>query len=293
MIRNYQKMIADKIRMEAYRKAIIETVKPGDIVLDLGTGLGILAFLSCQAGAQKVYAIEQSQIISVANQICWANGFQDKVTFIKDHSMKVKLPETVDVIITEILGTFALDENILPSIIDARDRFLKSPTPTPPGRGRKLIPSKIELFLAAIESKAHYSAVEFWDSPLYGISFKPARAEIAKIPHAIRIKESECLSDAVSLKRFDLQMTNEITLDEKISFKIKKTGILHGWGGWFEVQLTPNISISTSPAVSETHWKNIFFPSIVPMRVNAGDVINLHIRSVKREDHTAWWWRLA
>jgi len=285
MIRNHQKMIADKIRMEAYRSAIIETVKPGDVVLDLGTGLGILAFLACQACAQKVYAIEQSQIISVANQICWANGFQDKVTFIKDHSTKVKLPEKVDVIITETLGTFALDENILPSIIDARDRFLKS--------NGILIPSEIELVLAAIESKAHYSIVEFWDSPLYGISFKPARAEIAKIPHAIRIRESECLSDAVSLKRFDLQTTNEITLDEKISFKIKKTGILHGWGGWFEAQLTPNISISTSPAVPETHWKNIFLPSIVPMRVNAGDVINLHIRAVKREDHTAWWWRLA
>jgi protein arginine N-methyltransferase 1 len=285
MIRDHQKMIADKIRIESYRKAIMETVKPGDIVLDLGTGLGILAFFACQAGAQKVYAIEQSRIISVANQICWANGFQDKVTFIKDHSTKVKLPEKVDVIVTEILGTFALDENILPSIIDARDRFLKS--------NGILIPSEFELFLSAIESKAHYNVVEFWDLPLYGISFKPARAEIAKIPHAIRIKESECLSDAVSLKRFDLRTTNEISLDETIPFSIKKTGMLHGWGGWFEVQLAPNISISTSPAVPETHWKNIFFPSIVPMRVNAGDVINLHICAVKREDHTAWWWRLG
>ena len=285
MIRNHQKMIADKIRTEAYRKAIMETVKPGNIVLDLGTGLGILAFFACQAGARKIYAIEQSQIISVANQICWANGFQDKITFIKGHSTKVRLPEKVDIIILEILGTFALDENILSSIIDAKNRFLKS--------YGIIIPSEIELFLAAIESKAHYNIVEFWDLPLYGISFKPARAEIAKIPHAIRIKESECLSDAVPLKRFDLRTTNEITLDEKISFSIKRTGILHGWGGWFEVQLTPNISISTSPAVSETHWKNIFFPSIVPMRVNAGDVINLQIRSVKRENHTAWWWRLA
>ena len=285
MIRDHQKMIADKIRTEAYRKAIMETVKSGDIVLDLGTGLGILAFFACQAGARKVYAIEKSKIISVANQICWANGFQEKVTFIKDHSTEVKLPEKVDVIVTEILGTFALDENILPSLIDARDRFLKS--------NGILIPSEIELFLAAIESKAHYSIVEFWDSPLYGINFKPARAEMAKLPHAIRIKEAECLSDAVSLKRFDLRTTDEISIDETISFPIKRTGVLHGWGGWFEVELSPDISISTSPAVPETHWKNIFFPSIVPMRVNASDVINLHIRSVKKDDHTAWWWRLA
>lgn len=285
MIRDHQKMIADKIRTESYRKAIMETVKLGDIVLDLGTGLGILAFFACKAGAKKVYAIEKSRIISVANQICWANGFQDKVTFIKDHSRNVKLPEKVDVIVTEVLGTFALDENILPSILDARNRFLKS--------NGTLIPSKIELFLAAIESKAHYSIVEFWDSPLYGINFKPARAEMAKIPHAVSIKESECLSDAVSLKRFDLRTTDEVTLDETISFPIKKTGMLHGWGGWFEVQLSPDISISTSPAAPETHWKNIFFPSIVPLRVNAGEAINLHIRAVKMDDHTAWWWRLA
>ena len=278
-------MIADKIRMEAYRKAIMEMVKLDDIVLDLGTGLGILAFFACQAGARKVYAIEQSQLVSVANQICWTNGFQENVTFIKNHSTKVKIPEEVDVIITETLGTFALDENILPSLIDAGDRFLK-----PNGI---IIPAEIELFLAAIESKEHYRIIEFWDLPLYGMDFKSARAEIAKIPHAISIKESECLSGAVSLKRFNLLANNELSIDEKISFPIKRTGILHGWGGWFEVKLSPNASISTSPILPETHWKNIFFPSIVPMRVNAGDIINLHIRSVKKEDHTAWWWRLV
>lgn len=286
MIRNHQKMIADKVRTEAYRTAIMETIRYGDIVLDLGTGLGILAFFACQAGAQKVYAIEeQSQMIAIANRICWENRFQDKITFIKDHSTKVKLPEKVDVIFTEILGTFALDENLLPSIIDVRTRFLKP--------GGTLIPSKVKLFLVAIESEIHYSNVEFWDSPLYGINFKAARNEVAKIPYPIRIKESECLSDPVLLQCFDLYATDEIGLDETISLSIKKTGVLHGWGGWFEAQLSPDISISTSPMMPDTHWKNIFFPSIVPMPVNAGDIIKLHIRAVKMEDHTAWWWRLA
>lgn len=284
MIRDHQQMIADAIRTEAYQKAIMENVNPGDIVLDLGTGLGVLAFFACYAGARKVYAIEEKHIISVANQLCEANGLQDRVIFIKEHSTKVNIPERVDVIVTETLGTFALDENLLLSCIDARNRFLKS--------NGTLIPSGVELFLAAVESTAHYRAVEFWNATRYGINFKPAREEAARLPHAVRIREAECLSAPVSLQRFNLYTTDEINFDATVSFPITRTGILHGWGGWFEAQLSPNISISTSPAVPDTHWKNIFFPAIVPMRVVAGDVIALRIRAVNRETHTAWWWRV-
>ncbi len=286
MIRNYQRMIADKIRTEAYRKAIMETVKSGDIVLDLGTGLGILAFFACQAGAKKVYAIEeQPDIISVAYQICRANGFQDKVTFIEGYSTKVKLPEEVDVILTETLGAFAIDENLLPSIIDARTRFLKP--------GGVLIPSKVELSITAIESKDHYSIVEFWNSPLYGINFEAAREVTARIAHAVRLKETEYLSEPMLLKLFDLQTTNEIDIDEIVSFLIKRTGVLHGWGGWFDVQLSPNVSISTLPSMSDMHWQNIFFPATAPMNVISGNIIKLHIRAVKMNGYTAWWWQLV
>ncbi len=61
-------MLEDRVRMDAYRKAILEVVQKGDVVADIGTGSGILAFFSIQAGAKKVYAIEKSGVIEASNR---------------------------------------------------------------------------------------------------------------------------------------------------------------------------------------------------------------------------------
>jgi protein arginine N-methyltransferase 1 len=45
------------------KKAIHEVVKEGDIVADIGTGSGILAFFAIPARARRVYAVEQGDIV--------------------------------------------------------------------------------------------------------------------------------------------------------------------------------------------------------------------------------------
>jgi ribosomal protein L11 methylase PrmA len=87
-------MIADKIRTESYRRAIFKTVKPGDVVLDLGTGTGILAYFACQAGAKKVYAIDfLEETIGMAKQIGAQNSFRNRVRLIQKLSHRACLPE--------------------------------------------------------------------------------------------------------------------------------------------------------------------------------------------------------
>jgi len=279
-------MIADSVRTESYQKAIMEMVRYGDVVLDLGAGLGVLSFFACKAGARKVYAIEKEpRLAFLAHQMCVVNGFQDRVLPIKNLSTKVNLPEKVDVIITETLGTFALDEKILSFVIDAKERFLKP--------GGAIIPAGCELFLAAVESEEHYKNVEFWDAEKYGIDFEPARNEAAKTPYATIIKEEEALSPPVPLKHFNFYQVDEAIVDETVSFVISRYGTLHGWGGWFEVQLSENVKISTSPASPDTHWQNIFFPTVIPMRVSPGDVVKLHIWAETREMAMVWKWQLV
>src|SRR5262245_63120074 len=56
-------MLQDRLRMNAYRKAIFETVRPGDRVLDLGTGTGILAQWALEAGAQRVFGVDLNAAI--------------------------------------------------------------------------------------------------------------------------------------------------------------------------------------------------------------------------------------
>ena len=106
-------MLVDDVRTGAYRQAISQVVKSGDVVVDVGCGSGILTFLACRAGARHVYAIESEPVIEMAKLVAGQNGFQDKVTFLNDVSFKVDIQERADVIVTETMGTFGFEEGIL------------------------------------------------------------------------------------------------------------------------------------------------------------------------------------
>jgi predicted RNA methylase len=68
-------MLEDHKRTGAYHQAILNN-RPcfeGKVVLDVGTGSGILAIFAAQAGAKKVYAVEATNMAKVAKRIVEAN----------------------------------------------------------------------------------------------------------------------------------------------------------------------------------------------------------------------------
>ena len=117
-------MLADAARVEAYAAAIGRSVRPGDAVLEIGTGTGLFAMLACKAGARRVYAIEADDIIEVARANAAANGLADRIEFIHGLSTAVELPERVAVVVSDLRGVLPLYESHIASIVDARTRFL-------------------------------------------------------------------------------------------------------------------------------------------------------------------------
>ncbi|HEX9543873.1 MAG TPA: 50S ribosomal protein L11 methyltransferase, partial [Pyrinomonadaceae bacterium] len=86
-------MIYDEHRVGAYRQAIERTVKEGDVVVDVGTGTGILAFLCLKAGAARVHAIDRSPVINWARRLAETNGMADQIIFHQCDSRDVNLGE--------------------------------------------------------------------------------------------------------------------------------------------------------------------------------------------------------
>src|SRR5690606_34435231 len=112
---DYGRMIADKVRIKAYIKALRQAIKPGAVVVDIGTGTGFFALLACQFGARHVYAIEPSHAIHVARELAEINGFSERITFIQNISSRVTLPARGDIIISDLRGVLPLHAHHLPS----------------------------------------------------------------------------------------------------------------------------------------------------------------------------------
>ncbi len=172
----HREYLSDRARIDAFARAVTLMVRPGDVVLDLGSGTGILGLMACRAGAERVYALEYGPIVGLARQIAQANGFGDRVHFIKELSTRAVLPEPVDLVLTDQIGRFGFEAGLLEYLPDARRRFLKP--------GGRTIPSGVDLWLAPVEHAAQWRRVSFWEIGR-PVSISPRRAPSQAAP-AIR-----------------------------------------------------------------------------------------------------------
>jgi hypothetical protein len=119
--------LADTQQVRTFSVAIAEVIKPGQVVLDLASGTGILDLLACRAGAKRAfYSIELGGMISVARDVARANGFEDRVIFVKGFSTHVDLPEKADVVVADQIGNFGFNAGIIGYFADARRRCMKT-----------------------------------------------------------------------------------------------------------------------------------------------------------------------
>lgn len=103
--------LIDHKRTKAFAKAIKKTVAKGDIVVDMGTGTGILAMLAAKAGAAKVYAVEiDKNNIATLRKTFEKNGYGNIIEVIEGSILEVTIPEKVDVIIGEMIATALIEE---------------------------------------------------------------------------------------------------------------------------------------------------------------------------------------
>lgn len=64
----------------ALRELAIEAAVPGKVVLDIGTGSGLLAMMAARAGAARVIACEMNAAVAeTARRIIAANGLADRM----------------------------------------------------------------------------------------------------------------------------------------------------------------------------------------------------------------------
>ncbi|KAI1780268.1 S-adenosyl-L-methionine-dependent methyltransferase [Hypoxylon cercidicola] len=171
----HETMLKDTVRTDAYRDFIYNNkhLFAGKTVLDIGCGTGILSMFCARAGAAKVIAVDASAIITKAQENVFHNGLSHVITCVHGKMEEVTLPggvEQVDVIVSEWMGYCLLFEAMLPSVLYARDRYLRP--------GGLLVPSHANLWLAPVADPDYVADnVHFWRD-VYGFDMRAMQSGI-------------------------------------------------------------------------------------------------------------------
>jgi type I protein arginine methyltransferase len=105
----HRDMLLDEPRTLAYKDAMTPEFFKDKIVLDVGSGTGILSLFAAQAGARRVVGVEaNANLVQCATETAKENGFSDRIEFVCGRVEDIQtLPggiEQVDIIVSEWMG---------------------------------------------------------------------------------------------------------------------------------------------------------------------------------------------
>lgn len=249
-------MLADQRRNDLYEAAINAQVRPGDVVLDIGTGSGLLAMMAARAGAAHVYAFEaQPMIAQLARDVIAQNGLADKITVIAKHSTQAvlgqDLPQKCDVLVTEIFDRALVGEGALPSIAHAQAELLKPMA--------RVVPQGARLYGALIECDHlqrfhHIETVNGFDLSAMNV-----------LSHPLLYKEAllgpqdspyhQVLSTPFLVKAFDFEQPLSTRFNTLATVSVVKEGQADAILLWFELQLNAEHVLSTKDPAPDSHWR--------------------------------------
>lgn len=148
-----QACLYDAQRVEYLKTAIQQTVKPGDVVVDAGSGTGLLGMFAARAGAARVYCVELNpEFIPVIEQNARRNGFGDQIVAINANAATADLPQDVDVLISEVISAGFFFEPQLQIVANLR-RFLKP--------GARVVPMVMRNYVELIDAQTELYGLHF------------------------------------------------------------------------------------------------------------------------------------
>ncbi|HJW86507.1 MAG TPA: 50S ribosomal protein L11 methyltransferase [Candidatus Brocadiaceae bacterium] len=275
------KMLNDRLRTTGFLKAINSVVRAGDVVVDIGTGSGVLAVAAARAGARHVYAIESTGIAKIAKEVFAANGLAEKITLVEGRSTGVNLPEKADVMISETVGNHPFAEGLLETVADATKRLLKP--------GARMIPAEVEFFGIPVHIPDAVMDVQcITDNTLhnwrewYGVDFVPLKNAARKVPTQSSFRSDvaalwQPLATPARLVSVNLSDNCNNSFHNTTKVAIETEGRLNGILSYFELALGAGVQLSTHPQIAgkDNNWKNMVWLLPCPINLLKGEHLSV------------------
>ncbi|HEV7589105.1 MAG TPA: 50S ribosomal protein L11 methyltransferase [Longimicrobium sp.] len=282
-VAGYGRMVADETRVRAYARALEAVVRPGCTVLDIGTGTGVFAMHAARLGARRVYAVEPASAIDTARELARLNGLADRIEFHQELSLRVSLPERVDVIVADLRGVLPPFRQIVATMADARERFLAP--------GGAIVPRRDTLFAAPVEAEATWSE-HAGPASVLGFDYRPARRfALARWTRGL-FRADQLLGEPLEWGALDYRVAAGPDFGATLEWTVARPGTAHGLAAWFSSDLAEGVGFHTGPD-SVTVYETALFPWPEPVALAAGDRVRATLGARMAGDDYVYGWDTA
>jgi len=273
-------LVLDEARTAAFARAVGAVVRPGDVVLDVGTGSGILALLAAKAGARRVFAVEASSAAAeLARRHVVANGLSGVVEVIRaDLGDLDELPERPRVIVSETLGQFAPDENLHTSVRWAMNLAMPDAV---------CIPAAYRLVFAAARSDALAREVDRLRN-VHGVGL-PDLAECL----CARVGDAHLTAEDLAGPEVEgpsISVLSRPPEEHRASVPIRARGDVTGIAVSFAAALCEGVELRTGVGAPPTGWGQALFPVQPALPCEAGETIDIVIQPRVVTDRGTFRW---
>jgi len=267
----HRRMLADSVRHDAFRAALAHTIRPGrSTVADIGAGTGVLAFFARELGAREVWLYDPGPALGLAEVVAARNGI-DGLHFVAERSLDVQDPPRADVVVAEVLGNFAYEEDVLETLRDAQ-RFLAP--------GGTLIPQSIVQWAAPVISDRFERDLASWRTVGHGLDWSDAEHMTRNNMYVYPIEPKDLLAaPPAAWDSLDFAGAIDSRRSGTVAWRLTEATPVFGFALWWDCLLAPGVTLSTSPSSPRTHWDQIYLPVLEPISGSAGDELRLAITS--------------
>jgi hypothetical protein len=271
-IEYHRMLIADRVRNAAFEAALRIAIRPGKtVVADIGAGTGLLGLMAHKLGARQVLLYEAAEVAGVARQVLKRNR-APRCHLVACHSTEMQDPPRVGVVVSETLGNYPFEENIIETLNDALRRHLKP--------GGTIIPRRLTQFVAPVVTDRFHRELTAWERLGNGLDFTPAQTMSLNNIYVRRICPDDLLAGgARSWDNIDFTRHNPSTRKGTVRWTFERPETLYGFATWWVAELVPGIGLSTAPDAPETHWEQLYFPMLRPIAAEADETVELSLRS--------------
>jgi protein-L-isoaspartate O-methyltransferase len=282
-VTDYLWMIADEARVAAYAGALRALVRPGDRVLEVGSGFGFFSVIAARAGASRVYAVDTNPAVHLGPRIAEANGCGDRITFHHVDARLFCLEEPVDVMVLDLRGPTPFGPRSLQTLIDARGRFLRP--------GGTIIARRDTLFVAPAEAPEVFRREVQAAHDREGVVLDAAERIACDMPMRCVVAPSELLAAGVAWTEIDYRSVDTPDHHGEAQWTFDRRATVEGLIVWFSTDAGAGYGFSSGPEGAANVYRQIFLPFRNAVDVAAGTSLRAALDVRQVAGAYVWEWR--